>query len=71
MFAKIFALASLVSVAAFAPASRMATSSALKMSFEEAIGAQAPLVRSIYLFFSMKSFQFINQFLLYRVSGTR
>ena len=48
MFAKIFALASLVSAAAFAPASRMAaSSSALKMSFSEAVGAQAPLVRLI------------------------
>ena len=36
-------LASLVSVAAFAPASRMATSAALRMSFEDALGAQAPL----------------------------
>ena len=51
MFAKIFALASLVSVSAFAPASRMATSSALKMSFEDAIGAQAPLVRSYHFLF--------------------
>ena len=36
-------LASLVSVAAFAPASRVAPSAALKMSFEDALGAQAPL----------------------------
>ena len=36
-------LASLVSVAAFAPSARMASSSALKMSFEDALGAQAPL----------------------------
>jgi hypothetical protein len=36
-------LASLVSVAAFAPASRMAPSAALKMGFEDALGAQAPL----------------------------
>lgn len=41
---KFFALlASLVSVAAFAPAGRMARSSSLKMGFENAIGAQAPL----------------------------
>ena len=71
MFAKIFALASLVSVSAFAPASRMATSSALKMSFEEAIGAQAPLVRSICLFFSLKNLTLTNHFSLNRVSGTR
>ena len=35
-------LASLVSVAAFAPSARMASSSALKMGFESEIGAQAP-----------------------------
>lgn len=44
MFSKIFALATLAAVSAFAPASRMATSSALRMSFEDALGAQAPLV---------------------------
>jgi len=43
MFKFIALLASLVSVAAFAPASRMASSSALKMSFEDALGAQPPL----------------------------
>jgi hypothetical protein len=43
MFKCIAILASLVSASAFAPASRMAGSSALKMSFENAIGAQAPL----------------------------
>jgi hypothetical protein len=36
-------VASFVGVSAFAPASRMATSSALKMSFESEIGAQPPL----------------------------
>jgi hypothetical protein len=43
MFKLITIIASLVSASAFAPASRMASSSALKMSFEEALGAQAPL----------------------------
>jgi hypothetical protein len=43
MFRALAILASFVSVAAFAPASRVASSSALKMSFENAIGAQAPL----------------------------
>jgi hypothetical protein len=43
MFKCIAILASLVSASAFAPASRMAGSSALKMGFETAIGAQAPL----------------------------
>ena len=42
MFRALAILASFVSAAAFAPASR-ATSSALKMSFENAIGAQPPL----------------------------
>ena len=55
MFSKIIALASLAVVAAFAPTSRMATSSALKMNFENAIGVQPPLVRSSYLFFSCKT----------------
>jgi hypothetical protein len=36
-------LTTLVSAAAFAPSARMATSSALKMGFESALGAQAPL----------------------------
>ena len=43
MFKFIAILASLVSASAFAPASRMAGSSALKMGFEDALGAQAPL----------------------------
>jgi len=43
MFKFLAMLASLVSASAFAPASRMATSSALKMGFEDAIGAQPPL----------------------------
>ena len=43
MFKFVTILASLVGASAFAPASRMATSSALKMSFEDALGAQAPL----------------------------
>ena len=43
MFKFIALLASLISVAAFAPASRVASSSALKMSFENALGAQPPL----------------------------
>ena len=46
------ALALLVSVAAFAPASRMATTSALKMSFEDAIGAQPPLVLQLIKLYS-------------------
>ena len=36
-------IASVVGVAAFAPAGRMASSSALKMGFENALGAQPPL----------------------------
>jgi len=44
MFRLLAVLASLLSVAAFAPAARNArVSSAVKMSFENAIGAQAPL----------------------------
>ena len=43
MFKFIAILASLVSASAFAPASRMAGSFALKMGFEDALGAQAPL----------------------------
>ena len=43
MFKFITIVASLVGAAAFAPASRMASSSSLKMGFENAIGAQAPL----------------------------
>jgi len=39
-----FVLASLLaSAAAFAPSTKVATSSALKMSFEDALGAQPPL----------------------------
>ena len=43
MFRALAVIASFVSAAAFAPASRIARSSALKMGFEDAIGAQAPL----------------------------
>ena len=43
MFKFVAILASLVGAAAFAPASRMASSSALKMGFEDALGAQPPL----------------------------
>lgn len=43
MFKFIALLVTLVSVAAFAPMSRMASSSSLKMSFESEIGAQPPL----------------------------
>ena len=43
MFRFIAIIASLVSAAAFAPASSRASSSALKMGFESEIGAQAPL----------------------------
>ena len=43
MFRVAAILAILASAAAFAPMGRMATSSALKMSFESEIGAQAPL----------------------------
>ena len=43
MFRALAILASFVSASAFAPASRVSSSSALTMSFENAIGAQAPL----------------------------
>lgn len=43
MFSAILLIASILGASAFQPAGRMATSSALKMSFENAIGAQAPL----------------------------
>ena len=43
MFKLVAVLASLLGAAAFAPARMARTSSALKMSFEEAIGAQPPL----------------------------
>ena len=40
MFRALAILASLIGASAFAPASMRATSSALRMSFEDAIGAQ-------------------------------
>ena len=43
MFRTIAILATLVSAAAFAPIGRVARSSVMKMGFEDAIGAQAPL----------------------------
>ena len=43
MFRVAALVASFAAVSAFAPAGRMATSSALKMGFENALGAQAPL----------------------------
>merc|ERR1719454_2266490 len=43
MFRLTAVLATLLSVAAFAPVARVARSSALKMSFESEIGAQPPL----------------------------
>jgi len=43
MFRTLALVASFVGASAFAPASRMASSVALKMSFEDALGAQAPL----------------------------
>ena len=43
MFRVAAVVASFAAVSAFAPAGRMATSSALKMGFENALGAQAPL----------------------------
>ena len=43
MFKFIIALASLLSAAAFAPASFSRKASSIKMSFEDALGAQAPL----------------------------
>jgi len=43
MFRTIAFLASFIGASAFAPAGRVATSSALKMGFEDALGAQPPL----------------------------
>jgi hypothetical protein len=43
MFKFVTILASLVGASAFAPASRMASSSSMKMAFEDALGSQAPL----------------------------
>ena len=43
MFRALAFVASFIGASAFAPASRVASSSALKMSFENALGAQAPL----------------------------
>ena len=43
MFRATAFVASVAAVAAFAPAGRVASSSALKMGFENALGAQAPL----------------------------
>ena len=43
MFKFLCILASLVSAAAFVPASRLARYSAVKMSFEDALGAQPPI----------------------------
>ena len=43
MFRALAILASLVSAAAFAPASRIASSSALKMSYEDQVGAIPPV----------------------------
>ena len=43
MFRVFSFLATIVAVSAFAPASRVSTSSALKMNYEDALGAQAPL----------------------------
>jgi len=43
MFRVVAFFAALLSVAAFAPAARVARSSAVKMAFESEIGAQAPL----------------------------
>ena len=43
MFRLAAVVASIVNVAAFAPASKVVSSSALKMGFESEIGAQAPL----------------------------
>jgi hypothetical protein len=42
-FSAVALLASFMGASAFAPASRMSSSSALKMSFEDALGAQPPL----------------------------
>jgi hypothetical protein len=43
MFRTAVLVASMVGVSAFSPAGRVASSSALKMGFENALGAQAPL----------------------------
>lgn len=43
MFRTLITVASLVGAAAFAPVSQVARSSAMKMSFEDALGAQPPL----------------------------
>mmetsp|Transcript_35712 Transcript_35712/g.79325 ORF Transcript_35712/g.79325 Transcript_35712/m.79325 type:complete len:201 (-) Transcript_35712:157-759(-) len=43
MFRTIVVLASFIGASAFAPAGKVATTSALRMGFETAIGAQAPL----------------------------
>jgi len=43
MFRSIVLIASFIGAAAFAPAGKVATTSALRMGFENAIGAQAPL----------------------------
>jgi hypothetical protein len=43
MFRTIAVLASFIGASAFAPAGKVATSSGLRMGFEDAIGAQAPL----------------------------
>ena len=43
MFRALAVLASIVGASAFAPARSVARSSALKMNFEDALGAQAPL----------------------------
>mmetsp|Transcript_15103 Transcript_15103/g.32965 ORF Transcript_15103/g.32965 Transcript_15103/m.32965 type:complete len:193 (+) Transcript_15103:74-652(+) len=43
MFRTIAILASFIGASAFAPAGKVATTSALRMGFEDAIGAQAPL----------------------------
>ena len=43
MFRFAVLLVAIVAVSAFAPAARVARSSAMKMSFESEIGAQAPL----------------------------
>jgi len=43
MFRTLVLIASLVGAAAFAPVSQVARSSTMKMAFEDALGAQAPL----------------------------
>ena len=47
MFRVAALIASVASVAAFAPAGRVSTSSALKMGFESELGAQAPLGKTL------------------------